>query len=69
MSTPYEGGMTTFTELLMTNNDGTKEQQKQVDGPQLQLGTEWRLRHAYMQENSRKQGKMGNRLPPEGSIT
>jgi len=37
--------LSTFAELLMANNDGTKDQQKQVDGPQLQLGTEWRLRH------------------------
>jgi len=38
--------LSTFAELLVTNDDGTKDQQKQVDGPQLQLGTEWRLRHA-----------------------
>jgi len=38
--------LSTFAELLMTNDDGTKDQQKQVDGPQLRLGTEWRLRHA-----------------------
>jgi len=61
--------LSTFSELLMTNNDGTKDLQKQVDGPQLWLGTEWRLRHAYVQGNSRKQGKMGNGLSPEGSIT
>jgi len=38
--------LSTFAELLTTNNDGTKDLQKQVDGPQLRLGTEWRLRHA-----------------------
>jgi len=38
--------LSTFTELLMANDDGTKDQQKQVVGPQLRLGTEWRLRHA-----------------------
>ena len=38
--------LSTFIELLMTNDDDTKDLQKQVDGPQLQLGTEWRLRHA-----------------------
>jgi len=38
--------VSTFAELLVTNDNGTKDQQKQVDGPQLQLGTEWRLRHA-----------------------
>ena len=27
--------LSTFAELLMTNNDGTKDQQKLVDGPQL----------------------------------
>jgi len=38
--------LSTFAECLMANDDGTKDQQKQVDGPQLRLGTEWRLRHA-----------------------
>jgi len=38
--------MTTFIELLTTNDDDAKEQQKWVGGPQKQLGTEWRLRHA-----------------------
>jgi len=38
--------LSTFAELLTANDDGTKEQQKRVDGPQLRLGTEWRLRHA-----------------------
>jgi len=37
--------LTTFAELLMANDDDTKDQQKWVDGPQLRLGTEWRLRH------------------------
>jgi len=38
--------LSTFAELLMTSDDDTKDLLKQVDGPQLQLGTEWRLRHA-----------------------
>jgi len=38
--------LSTFAELLTTSDDDTKDLQKQVDGPQFQLGTEWRLRHA-----------------------
>jgi len=37
--------LSTFAELLTTSDDDTKDLQKQVDGPQLRLGTEWRLRH------------------------
>jgi len=58
-----------FIELLMTMAIGTKHVQNRCMDPSCNWGQSGGYDIPKVQGNSRKQGELGNRLPPEGSVT